>query len=124
MSSLIQLTWLCLAVAVNRTRISRKLLLICVSNLQGFLEEFADISKEEQIKRLHELLGCHLLRRLKADVLKNIPSKSEFIVRVELSPIQKYVTKLSPTCLNVGLTVPLLLELTSDGFFNCVNACD
>jgi len=60
------------------------------SNLQGFLEEFADISKEEQIKRLHELLGCHLLRRLKADVLKNIPSKSEFIVRVELSPIQKY----------------------------------
>jgi len=62
------------------------------SNLQLFLEEFADISKEEQIKRLHELLGCHLLRRLKADVLKNIPSKSEFIVRVELSPIQKYVT--------------------------------
>jgi len=61
------------------------------SNLQLFLEEFADISKEEQIKRLHELLGCHLLRRLKADVLKNIPSKSEFIVRVELSPIQKYV---------------------------------
>ena len=60
------------------------------SNLQGFLEEFADISKEEQIKRLHELLGCHLLRRLKADVLKNIPSKSEFIVRVELSTIQKY----------------------------------
>jgi len=58
-----------------------------------FLEEFADISKEEQIKRLHELLGCHLLRRLKADVLKNIPSKSEFIVRVELSPIQKYVDR-------------------------------
>jgi SNF2 family DNA or RNA helicase len=62
------------------------------SNLQGFLEEFADISKEEQIKRLHELLGSHLLRRLKADVLKNIPSKSEFIVRVELSPIQKFVS--------------------------------
>lgn len=61
------------------------------SNLQGFLEEFADISKEEQIKRLHDLLGSHLLRRLKADVLKNIPSKSEFIVRVELSPMQKSV---------------------------------
>lgn len=61
------------------------------SNLQGFLEEFADISKEEQIKRLHDLLGSHLLRRLKADVLKNIPSKSEFIVRVELSPMQKLV---------------------------------
>lgn len=61
------------------------------SDLQGFLGDFADISKEEQIKRLHELLGSHLLRRLKADVLKNIPSKSEFIIRVELSPIQKYI---------------------------------
>jgi len=65
--------------------------LVRFSNLQGFLEEFADISKEEQIKRLHDLLGSHLLRRLKADVLKNIPSKSEFIVRVELSPMQKCV---------------------------------
>jgi len=63
----------------------------CFSNLSGFLEEFADISKEEQIKRLHNLLGPHLLRRLKADVLKNIPSKSEFIVRVDLSTMQKYV---------------------------------
>lgn len=61
----------------------------CGSNLQGFLEEFADISKEEQIVKLHDLLGPHLLRRLKADVLKDMPSKSEFIVRVELSQMQK-----------------------------------
>ena len=59
------------------------------NDLQKFLEEFADIGKEEQISRLHELLGPHLLRRLKADVLKNMPSKSEFIVRVDLSPLQK-----------------------------------
>ena len=64
----------------------------CFSDLQGFLEAFSDIGKEEQIKRLHDLLGPHMLRRLKADVLKNIPGKSEFIVRVELSAMQKYVT--------------------------------
>ncbi|XP_070207054.1 chromodomain-helicase-DNA-binding protein 4-like isoform X3 [Littorina saxatilis] len=58
-------------------------------DLQGFLNEFADIGKEDQVKKLHDLLGPHLLRRLKSDVLKNMPSKSEFIVRVELSPMQK-----------------------------------
>lgn len=59
------------------------------NSLQGFQDEFADISKEDQVKKLHVMLGPHLLRRLKADVLKNMPSKSEFIVRVELSPLQK-----------------------------------
>ncbi|XP_035277482.1 chromodomain-helicase-DNA-binding protein 4 isoform X3 [Anguilla anguilla] len=59
------------------------------NNLEGFLEEFADIAKEDQIKKLHDMLGPHMLRRLKADVFKNMPSKTELIVRVELSPMQK-----------------------------------
>ncbi|XP_072036512.1 chromodomain-helicase-DNA-binding protein 5-like isoform X3 [Amphiura filiformis] len=59
------------------------------TNLQVFLDEFEDIGKEDQIKKLHDMLGPHMLRRLKADVLKGMPSKSEFIVRVELSPMQK-----------------------------------
>ena len=63
--------------------------IIFPSDLQVFLEEFADIGKEDQVKKLHDMLGPHLLRRLKADVLKNMPSKSEFIVRVELAPLQK-----------------------------------
>lgn len=63
------------------------------SNLEGFLEEFADIAKEDQIKKLHDMLGPHMLRRLKADVFKHMPSKTELIVRVELSPMQKYVIK-------------------------------
>lgn len=62
-----------------------------LSNLEGFLEEFADIAKEDQIKKLHDMLGPHMLRRLKADVFKHMPSKTELIVRVELSPMQKYV---------------------------------
>ncbi|XP_075468801.1 chromodomain-helicase-DNA-binding protein 4 isoform X2 [Ascaphus truei] len=59
------------------------------NNLEGFLEEFADIAKEDQIKKLHDMLGPHMLRRLKADVFKNMPSKTELIVRVDLSPMQK-----------------------------------
>lgn len=57
--------------------------------MQGFLNEFADLSKEDQVKKLHDLLGPHLLRRLKVDVLKGIPAKSEFIVRVDLASMQK-----------------------------------
>jgi len=40
------------------------------NDLTVFQNEFADISKEEQVKRLHEMLGPHMLRRLKVDVLK------------------------------------------------------
>ena len=47
-----------------------------------------------QVLKLHDLLGPHLLRRLKADVLKDIPSKSELIVRVDMEPLQKKVYKL------------------------------
>ena len=61
------------------------------SSLEQFQEEFEDISKEDQVSKLHDLLGPHLLRRLKADVLKNIPPKRELIVRVDLSPMQKWV---------------------------------
>jgi chromodomain-helicase-DNA-binding protein 4 len=57
--------------------------------LNSFTREFAEISKEDQIQKLHSMLGPHMLRRLKADVLTGMPSKSELIVRVELSPMQK-----------------------------------
>ncbi|CAG7835308.1 unnamed protein product [Allacma fusca] len=63
------------------------------SDVSAFLTEFEDIAKEDQIKRLHSLLGPHLLRRMKVDVLKDMPSKSELIVRVELSPLQKQYSK-------------------------------
>lgn len=85
------------------------------NDLAAFQNEFADVSKEEQVKRLHEMLGPHMLRRLKADVLKNMPTKSEFIVRVELSPIQKkyykYILTRNYEALNPksgGQTVSLL----------------
>ena len=58
-------------------------------DLLEFQNIFSDIAKEEQIKKLHDMLGPHMLRRLKADVLLGMPSKAEFIIRVELSAMQK-----------------------------------
>merc|ERR1712088_54510 len=62
-------------------------------DLNEFQTSFEDVGKEEQVRKLHELLGPHMLRRLKADVLKNMPSKSECIVRTNLAPAQKKVYK-------------------------------
>ncbi|KAA6426343.1 MAG: CHD3-type chromatin-remodeling factor PICKLE-like, partial [Trebouxia sp. A1-2] len=58
-------------------------------SLGDFEADFSDLSHGDQIAKLHELLSPHLLRRLKKDVLKQLPPKKEQIVRVELSPLQK-----------------------------------
>ena len=63
-------------------------------DLHGFLEEFAVISKEDQVKKLHDMLGKHMLRRLKADVLTGMKGKVELIVRTGLTPMQKKFSKL------------------------------
>ncbi|KAK9398319.1 chromodomain-helicase-DNA-binding protein 3-like [Crotalus adamanteus] len=86
---------------LNGYKIDHKLLLTGTP-LQNNLEELFHLlnfltperfnnleAKEDQIKKLHDLLGPHMLRRLKADVFKNMPAKTELIVRVELSPMQK-----------------------------------
>ena len=59
------------------------------NDLDTFQANFTDIAKEDQVRLLHDLLGPHMLRRMKADVMKNMPSKSEFIVRTNLAPMQK-----------------------------------
>lgn len=62
-------------------------------DLDEFEETFQDIGKEEQVRKLHELLSPHMLRRMKADVLKTIPPKSEMIVRTNLTTMQRQVYK-------------------------------
>ncbi|KAF1745143.1 hypothetical protein MXB_3714, partial [Myxobolus squamalis] len=59
------------------------------SNAEDFLQEFKDLNKEAQIDKIHKLLGKRLLRRLKSDVLKDIPIKSEVIVPIDLCPLQR-----------------------------------
>ncbi|CAN4076911.1 unnamed protein product [Withania somnifera] len=58
-------------------------------SLEEFQQEFEDISQEEQVSRLHKMLAPHLLRRLKKDVMTELPPKKELILRVELSSKQK-----------------------------------
>ncbi|PSC74179.1 CHD3-type chromatin-remodeling factor PICKLE isoform B [Micractinium conductrix] len=58
-------------------------------NLESFEAEFTDLGHEAQVERLHTLLRPHLLRRMKADVLRQLPPKREQIVAVELSAMQK-----------------------------------
>ena len=58
-------------------------------DVEEFLNEFAVISKEDQVLKLHDMLDKHMLRRLKADVLKGLKEKVELIVRTGLTPLQK-----------------------------------
>ena len=43
---------------------------------------------------MHESLRPHLLRRLKRDVLRNLPRKKELIVRVHLTQRQREIYRL------------------------------
>lgn len=49
----------------------------------------SDLGHEDQVAQLHEMLTPHVLRRVKKDVLKQLPPKKELILRVELTPLQK-----------------------------------
>ncbi|PRP86333.1 chromodomain helicase DNA binding protein [Planoprotostelium fungivorum] len=59
------------------------------SDEEGFLKEFGELKKSDQVESLHKKLGPYMLRRVKADVLKDIPSKEEILVEIELSSVQK-----------------------------------
>ncbi|KAK6909295.1 hypothetical protein I203_103312 [Kwoniella mangroviensis CBS 8507] len=52
-----------------------------------------DADQESKIQDLHEKLGTLMLRRLKKDVIKELPSKSEKILRVEMSAMQTHYYK-------------------------------
>jgi SNF2 family DNA or RNA helicase len=47
-----------------------------------------DEEKEDKIRELHGQLESIMLRRLKKDVIKSLPTKSEKILRVEMSVMQ------------------------------------
>ncbi|KDR75210.1 hypothetical protein GALMADRAFT_249186 [Galerina marginata CBS 339.88] len=55
--------------------------------------DLADADHETKIKQLHEQLESLMLRRLKKDVLTSLPTKSERILRVEMSAMQTHFYK-------------------------------
>ncbi|KAF8160806.1 SNF2 family N-terminal domain-containing protein [Crassisporium funariophilum] len=55
--------------------------------------DLADEDHEVKIKELHQQLESLMLRRLKKDVLTSLPTKSERILRVEMSALQTHFYK-------------------------------
>ncbi|PPR05826.1 hypothetical protein CVT26_010106 [Gymnopilus dilepis] len=55
--------------------------------------DLTDVDHETKIKALHEQLESLMLRRLKKDVLTSLPTKSERILRVEMSAMQTHFYK-------------------------------
>lgn len=60
---------------------------------------------ETKIKDLHKQLESLMLRRLKRDVLTSLPTKSERILRVEMSAMQTHFYKniLTKVCAILGV---------------------
>ena len=54
------------------------------------LANYGDVDEdnESKIRDLHEKLQAIMLRRLKKDVIRELPTKSERILRVEMSAMQ------------------------------------
>lgn len=69
--------------------------LILVTAIVALTNEFDlnDADHEEKIKELHQQLESLMLRRLKRDVLTSLPTKSERILRVEMSALQTHFYK-------------------------------
>ena len=55
------------------------------------------LKNEAKLSELHSMLRPHLLRRVKKDVLKDLPPKRELIVRVGLSALQRSLYKATLT---------------------------
>ncbi|EZG72217.1 DNA helicase [Gregarina niphandrodes] len=72
---------------------------------EQFAEEEVSLTEEEKlvvINRLHLVLRPFLLRRVKADVLTDLPTKREYVIRIALSSWQKFLYyQLVNKCLKV-----------------------
>ena len=63
------------------------------ADFDEFSERVGKLETQDQVEKLHTELKPLLLRRLKKDVEKSLPSKNEHILRVEMTPMQKQYYK-------------------------------
>ncbi|KAG8918048.1 hypothetical protein FRC01_002070 [Tulasnella sp. 417] len=61
-------------------------------NLRELESEYAELD-EEKLSELHNRLKPYFLRRVKADVMTDLPPKNEVIVPISMAPLQKEVYK-------------------------------
>ncbi|EUB63929.1 Chromodomain-helicase-DNA-binding protein [Echinococcus granulosus] len=64
------------------------------SDVQALSAQWSSMSKEERAEDLQITLKDHLLRRMKRDVIKDLPKKTEIIVLLSLTPLQKRTYKM------------------------------
>lgn len=75
-------------------------------------EKHAKLSIQESlVKNLHIVLKPFLLRRLKKDVVKNLPPKKEYLIHISLTDLQK---KIYNDALNNNLTTSLVEVFTKE----------
>ena len=84
-------------------------------------EEFASLVDKNKVENLHNQLRPHLLRRIKEEVLKDLPKKVEVIVPVQMSALQKEVRSRAQQTLIFLRT--LLIILGSIHFYVVVQGC-
>lgn len=58
-------------------------------NISELERKFESLENQEQVRELHKLLKPHILRRMKSDVLKELPKKVEIIVPISMTDLQQ-----------------------------------
>ncbi|KAH8865869.1 Chromodomain-helicase-DNA-binding protein 5 [Schistosoma japonicum] len=63
------------------------------TDFRALSEQWAEMPKADRIEHLHDLLKHHLLRRLKCDVIQDLPKKTEIVVPVDMTLLQRRLYK-------------------------------
>ncbi|KAL5107640.1 Chromodomain-helicase-DNA-binding protein 5 [Taenia crassiceps] len=64
------------------------------ADVQALSAQWTSMTKEERAEALQTTLKDHLLRRMKRDVIKDLPKKTEIIVPLSLTSLQKRIYKM------------------------------